>query len=65
MGVCFLDICRGEVFCFCNKFGGWFVNYGINRNNFFYEKNNFYIDCYIYLFWCRLYCFLFLVGVYI
>lgn len=40
MGARFLDTCRGEVFCFCNKSGGWFVNYGINRNNSPYEKNN-------------------------
>ena len=63
MGARFLDTCRGEVFCFCNKSGGWFVNYGINRNNSPYEKNNPHTDCYTYLFWCRLYCFLFSVGV--
>lgn len=62
MGARFLDTCRGEVFCFCNKSGGWFVNYGINRNNSPYEKNNPHTDCYTYLFWCRLYCFLFSVG---
>lgn len=62
-GARFLDTCRGEVFCFCNKSGGWFVNYGINRNNSPYEKNNPHTDCYTYLFWCRLYCFLFSVGV--
>ena len=62
-GSTFLDTCRGEVFCFCNKSGGWFVNYGINRNNSPYEKNNPHTDCYTYLFWCRLYCFLFSVGV--
>ena len=39
-----------EVFCFCNKSGGWFVNYGINRNNSPYEKNNPHTDCYTYLF---------------
>lgn len=50
MGARFLDTCRGEVFCFCNKSGGWFVNYGINRNNSPYEKNNPHTDCYTYLF---------------